>query len=73
MRTSEASNASVAQAPAFFRLPSVVHMTGLGRSTIYRQIAQRKFPAAVKLGDRAVGWRRTDIEDWMSTRESTVQ
>ena len=48
-------------------------MTGLGRSTIYRQIAQRKFPAAVKLGDRAVGWRRTDIEDWMSTRESTVQ
>ena len=73
MRTSATSDISDAAAPAFFRLPSVVRMTGLGRSTIYRQIAKRKFPAAVKLGDRAVGWRRNDIEDWISARESTVQ
>lgn len=31
------------------RLPGVIRMTGLGRSTIYRLMAERKFPAPVKL------------------------
>ena len=73
MRTSASSNGHAIYGPEFFRMSSVLHMTGLGRSTIYRLIAKRKFPPAVKLSDRAVGWRRNDIADWMSTRESTVQ
>jgi len=37
-------------------------MTGLGRSTIYRLVAQRKFFALVKFANRAVAWRRTNLE-----------
>jgi predicted DNA-binding transcriptional regulator AlpA len=31
-------------------LPAVVRMTGLGRSTIYRMEAAKRFPQRVKLG-----------------------
>lgn len=54
------------------RLPAVIEVTGLGRSTIYAQIADGKFPAPVKLGVRAVGWPETAIIDWLNTRPSAV-
>lgn len=50
--------------PAFLRMPSVMHMTGLGRSTIYRMMAEQRFPSPVKLSTRAVAWRREDLERW---------
>lgn len=58
------------QAAEFLRLPSVVRRTGLARSTIYRLIALRKFPSPVKLAGRAVGWRRTDLDQWSEARPS---
>jgi prophage regulatory protein len=44
----------------FLRLPAVIHLTGLGRSTIYRMVAAKEFPCPVKLATRAVAWRRAD-------------
>jgi hypothetical protein len=41
-----------------------MRITGLGRSTIYRLIADQKFPSPVRLGPRAVAWRRTDLDQW---------
>lgn len=52
------------------RLPTVVRLTGLGRSTIYRLMAEQKFPPQVRLGPRAVGWRMTDLERWSAARPS---
>jgi prophage regulatory protein len=49
------------------RMSSVVARTGLGRSTIYRLIAARQFPAPVRLTGRAVGWRRADLDDWSAS------
>lgn len=54
--------------PIFLRMPMVVRLTGLGRSTIYRLIAENKFPGPVKVGDRAVAWRRTDLDRWSDAR-----
>lgn len=42
---------------------------GLSRSTIYHLISQDLFPAPIKLGKRAVGWRVSDIETWINERE----
>lgn len=53
---------------AFVRMAAVVRMTGLGRSTIYRLIAENKFPSPVRLAKRAVAWRRTDLEVWGAGR-----
>jgi prophage regulatory protein len=54
--------------PVFLRMPMVMRMTGLGRSTIYRLIAEHRFPCAVRLGRRAVAWRRTDLDRWSEAR-----
>lgn len=37
------------------RMPAVMQRTGLGRSTIYRLMASKQFPAPVRLASRAVG------------------
>ena len=34
-------------APLFLRIRAVLRMTGLGRSTIYRLVADNKFPSCV--------------------------
>jgi prophage regulatory protein len=54
--------------PLFLRMPTVMRMTGLGRSTIYRLIAEHKFPSPVRLGPRAVAWRSSDLDEWSEAR-----
>jgi prophage regulatory protein len=66
------NNVGEAQAAEFLRMPSVVYRTGLARSTIYRLIAERKFPSPVKLAGRAVGWRRSDLDRWSEARPSAA-
>ena len=41
---------------ARLRLPLVLTLTGLGRSTLYRRIAEGKFPAPAKDGKRCAYW-----------------
>jgi prophage regulatory protein len=61
------------EAPALFlRIRTVVRMTGLGRSTIYRLMADKKFPTPVRLGPRAIAWRRGDLERWSEARPSAT-
>ena len=54
----------------FLRIGSVMRITGLGRSTIYRLMADDQFPHPVKLTKRVVAWRRADLERWGEARES---
>ena len=54
----------------FARMAAVVQMTGLCRATIYRMIADKRFPAQVRIGSRAVGWRWSDLERWSKERTS---
>lgn len=57
---------AVAAAPValFLRIGTVVKVTGLGRSTIYRLIAEDRFPQPVRVAHRAVAWRQTDLNLW---------
>ena len=40
----------------------------LGRSTIYRLMRTGKFPAPLRIGMRAVRWKESEIDDFLSTR-----
>ena len=63
-----------ADAPRMFaRLPAVMRATGLGRSTIYRWVADDTFPAPVHLGRRQVGWRWSDLDRWSESRGSDAR
>ncbi|EGR2500812.1 transcriptional regulator [Vibrio sp. V09_P4A23P171] len=55
----------------FLRLKDVMAITGLGRSTIYKFMAdETDFPKSVPLGGRAVAWVESEIEEWMESRLS---
>ncbi len=47
---------------AILRRKQVEREVGLSRTTIYRRIKDGTFPAPVKPGLRAVGWRACDID-----------
>lgn len=48
------------------RLPTVKERVSLSRSTIYALISKGKFPKQIKLGERAIGWLESDINDWIN-------
>lgn len=50
------------------RLNDVMHMTGLGRSSIYKFIDEGIFPRSVPLGGRSVGWIEAEILGWIRER-----
>ena len=50
------------------RLPEVLKLTGLSRSTLYRKIKAGQFPAPVSLGPRSVAWRESEVLDWIANR-----
>ena len=52
----------------FMRLTEVIKDTGLGRSSIYKRIAEGEFRKPVPLGGRAVGWVSDEIEAWILER-----
>ena len=54
------------------RKPRVLALIGIGNTSLYAAIKRGDFPAPVKLGLRAVGWRRSDIENWLASRETKV-
>lgn len=51
---------------SFVRLPEVLALTGLSRSTTYSMIQQGRFPAPVKLTAHASGWRVGDLDAWLA-------
>ncbi len=53
---------------AIDRLPSVKAQVGLATSTLYKLMAEGKFPKPRNLTKRAVGWRRGDIRKWLASR-----
>lgn len=53
----------------FLRLPNVVAITGLSRSTIYSRVRDKAFPAPVPLGSpRIVGWIESEIAQWQAAQ-----
>jgi prophage regulatory protein len=52
---------------AILRFPEIQRRTGLSRSTIWRRIQQKTFPAPVALGGRAVGWRAAEVDAWIES------
>lgn len=54
------------------RRRDVERLTGLHKSTLYRMVHRGEFPAPLRLGRRAVAWRRAEIEEWLDSRERSL-
>ena len=40
----------------------------ISKSTLWRWIAKGQFPRPMKLGERAVGWRQSTLNEWLDSR-----
>lgn len=65
---SETTAASVQE--RLIRRPEVEARTGLSRSTLYDWMKRGEFPQPVKLGERLVAWRESDVTAWLESRET---
>jgi len=50
------------------RRREVERITGLARATIYAEISKGRFPAPLKITDKAVAWRESDVREWLASR-----
>jgi len=64
----EQKNPTTEQA-RILRLPEVIHLTGLSRTTIWRMQQARDFPPSVKLGLRATGFVAENVFNWIRSRK----
>ncbi len=70
MTTKDSLEGSLAAFNRCVRLSQVCEMTGFSRATIYRKITDGTFPRPFKLGEKAIAWRVSVIEQWISEREA---
>lgn len=53
------------------RLPEVLRITGLSRTSLYRLKKKGQFPSSIKLGDWMVGWWESEVYTWLNNRPVT--
>lgn len=51
-----------------WRMKRLKEVTGLGRSTVYKYIAEGLFPKQIQLGPRCVGWLEEEVLKWIEER-----
>ena len=50
------------------RMPTVMQLTGLARSTIYALMADGKFPRQVKVSENTAAWLASEIDAYLAER-----
>lgn len=64
-----ANLAGVVKAPEkLLRLPAVMAIVGMGKSSVYEGVKNGTFPAPIKLSRRAVCWPESRIAAWVDER-----
>ena len=58
-------SAAIAEPDRILRIRTVLHCTGLSRSTLYRKINDGSFPLQLRIGEHSAGWRESTINRWM--------
>jgi prophage regulatory protein len=62
MHTEDASKEPAIAHSRLLRLPEVLKLYPVSKSSWYAGMAEGRYPAAVKLSKRSVAWRQSDIE-----------
>ena len=56
---------------SFLSVDDVVSELGVSRSTLYRWFATGRGPKSIRLPNGAIRIRRSDLEEWLCTLESS--
>lgn len=55
------------------RLPEVLRLIPVSRSTIYNMVQAGDFPRQVRMSRNCVGWKLSDVRAWMIQKEVDQQ
>ena len=53
------------EAGGLIRLPQVLALVGLSKSTWWKLVREQRAPAGVKLSDRCTAWRAAEVSAWI--------
>jgi len=59
---------AVTHPEAHLRLSTVLTLTGLGRSSWYRMVAENEAPQPMRFGQRCSRWKASDIQAFLARR-----
>jgi prophage regulatory protein len=57
-------------ADRILRMKQLPEIAGIGRTLIYELVRKGDFPKAVRLGERARGYRESEILAWVESRRA---
>lgn len=60
-------------ATGFIRLPRLIPIIGVARSTLLAWVQQGRFPRPHKIGPRAVAWRVEEVRAFLGACQATVE
>jgi prophage regulatory protein len=66
--TSDPSLNETSDHVSFMRLPKVIEVTGLKKTSVYNRMREKTFPLSVQLGPRTVGWIASEVDQWVAER-----
>lgn len=52
---------------------NVTQVTSCSRATIYRGVRAGTFPAPVRITERRVAWRESDVQAWIKSRAGVAR
>lgn len=55
------------------KLKETIHICGKGRSSIYEAINKGEFPSQIKIGRKAVGWLKSEIDEWLEKQVQSTR
>lgn len=53
---------------SLIRIEEVQRRTGYSKPWIYRLLKEKRFPASIKIGARAVAFIESEIDEWINQR-----
>ena len=75
LRKAEEADAIPVKEPEFafdfaLRTKQVAQALGVGRSTLYKMVAEGSFPKPQKIGPRISFWRTSVVNDWLNQQKA---
>lgn len=55
----------------FVRQPQVLRLVPVSKSTLWRRVRAKTFPAPVKLSPGVTAWRAEDLRAWISSQRAS--
>lgn len=50
------------------RIPEVMRLTGLARSTVWLFVKDNKLPKPIKLSPRVTVWKKSELDAWIENQ-----